>query len=204
MKQGWQKSPAGTRQTDGKNHGLVWRNRKGLSSVEMVYGESLTLPGEFLSTEQPSASFLQQLRQQMRSFQPPAIQDPSLSRSHRHLSPLFYKHSLCTLRGGLGILETNKKLGSNRNKPKQDLFWLCFSLFHETKIKKFRFVFGLLVFRTYIQTIKTNRTVSKQTEINQKNPKFSEKYQNLLSIKLFRLVSVCFSSIETSKLSVLV
>ncbi len=71
----------------------------------------------------------------------------------------------------------------------------------ETKNKKFLFV---LVFRTYIETSETNRTVLKQTEINQNNPKFSEKYQNMLSIKLFLLVFVCFSSIETSTLSVLI
>ncbi len=31
-----------------------------------------------------------------------------------------------------------KKFGSNRNKPKQDLFRVCFGLFRETK-KKIRF-----------------------------------------------------------------
>jgi hypothetical protein len=57
--------------------------------------------------------------------------------------------------------QTEKNFGSNRNKPIQDLFRLCLGLFHETKNKRFRFV---SVFRTYIKTTETNRTVSKQTE----------------------------------------
>ncbi len=54
-----------------------------------------------------------------------------------------------------------KFFGSNRNKPKQDLFRVCFGLFRETKKKNFRFV---SVFRTLIETTETNRTVSKRTE----------------------------------------
>jgi hypothetical protein len=54
-----------------------------------------------------------------------------------------------------------KYFGSNRNKPKQDLFRVCFGLFRETKKKIFRFV---SVFRTFIETTETNRTVSKRTE----------------------------------------
>ncbi len=42
--------------------------------------------------------------------------------------------------------------------------------------------------RTYIETTETNRTVSNQTETNWNNPKLSEKYLNMLSIKLFRFV----------------
>jgi hypothetical protein len=53
--------------------------------------------------------------------------------------------------------QTKIIFGSNRNKPKQDLFRVCFGLFRETKKKKFRFV---SVFRTYIETTETNRTVS--------------------------------------------
>ncbi len=44
----------------------------GLSSAELVYGEPLTLPGEFLEeVERPPPDFTQQLRQQMSGFQPP-------------------------------------------------------------------------------------------------------------------------------------
>ncbi len=62
------------------------------------------------------------------------------------------------------------------------------------KTKKF-FLFPFVsVFRTYIETTETNRTVSNETENNRNNPKFSEKYQNMLSIKhrnsLFRYRTV--------------
>jgi hypothetical protein len=57
--------------------------------------------------------------------------------------------------------EKKNNFGSNRNKPKQDLFRVCFGLFRETKEKFFRFV---SVFLTYIETTETNRTVSKRTE----------------------------------------
>ncbi len=65
--------------------------------------------------------------------------------------------------------QKNIYFGSNRNKPKQDLFRVCFGLFRETKNKLFRFV---SVFRTYIETTETNRN----------NPKFSEKYENTKKI----------------------
>jgi hypothetical protein len=68
--------------------------------------------------------------------------------------------------------------GSNRNKPKQDLFRVCFGLFRESKKKKFRFV---SVFRTYIETTETNRTVSKRTETIQTFLKNT--YQNLAEQK---------------------
>jgi hypothetical protein len=54
-----------------------------------------------------------------------------------------------------------KIFGSNQNKLKQDLFWLCFGLFCETKNNKFRFV---SVSRTNIEKTETNKTVSKQTD----------------------------------------
>ena len=61
----------------------------------------------------------------------------------------------CTVR--VSSKQTKKIFGSNRNKPKQVLFRVCFGLFRETKSRKFRFV---SVFRTYIETTETNRTVS--------------------------------------------
>jgi hypothetical protein len=48
------------------------------------------------------------------------------------------------------------------------------------------------VFWTNIETTETNRTVSKLTKTNQNNPKFSEKYPNMLSFKLFWLVLCLF------------
>ncbi len=53
--------------------------------------------------------------------------------------------------------QTKINFGSNQNKLKQDLFCVCFGLFRETKNKIFWFV---SVFRTYIETTETNRSVS--------------------------------------------
>jgi hypothetical protein len=62
--------------------------------------------------------------------------------------------------------QSNFFFGSNRNKPKLNLFRLFFGLFRETKKLFFRFV---SVFRNDIETTETNRIFSKQTETNQKN-----------------------------------
>ncbi len=118
---------------------------------------------------------------------------------------------------------------------KQDLIWLCFSLFRETKNKKKSNSVCFSVsnlyrnnwykqncFETTLNFLKNNKicslsnffgwssvcfgsidtlgieakqpkqTVSNQTKTNRKNPKFSEKYQNILSIKLFRLLFCLF------------
>jgi hypothetical protein len=104
--------------------------------------------------------------------------------------------------GRVSSKQTKINFGSNRNKPKQDLFCVCFGLFRETKNKKFRFV---SVFRTYIETIETNRSVSEQTETNRNNPNFSEKFPNILSFKLFGWVFCLFQfnrNIETPCLSI--
>jgi hypothetical protein len=45
----------------------------GLSSAEMVYGEPIVLPGQFLNTSPPAADFLDQLRQNMGRFVLPAV-----------------------------------------------------------------------------------------------------------------------------------
>jgi hypothetical protein len=63
--------------------------------------------------------------------------------------------------GRVSSKQTKISFGSNRNKPKQDLFRVCFGLFRETQKKIFRFI---SVFRTFIETTETNRTVSKRTE----------------------------------------
>jgi hypothetical protein len=56
-------------------------------------------------------------------------------------------------------------LGSNRNKPKHNLFRFIFGLFRETKKLFFQFV---LVFWIRFETTETNRFVSKQIEKKQK------------------------------------
>ncbi len=78
--------------------------------------------------------------------------------------------------------ETKKNFVSNWNKPKQDLFRLCFSLFHETKNKNFCLFRFVSVFQTYIETTETNRIVLKQTETNKKTLNFlkSTLYQTVL------------------------
>ncbi len=67
---------------------------------------------------------------------------------------------------------------------------ICFGCVSVCFVKPKTKNFGLfLMFWTYIATTETNRAVVKQTETNQNNPKFSEKYQNMLFIK-FLTVSV--------------
>jgi hypothetical protein len=55
--------------------------------------------------------------------------------------------------------------GSNRNKPKLNLFRLFFGLFCKTKKHFFRFVSVCFDVSVSIETIETNRIFSKQTEI---------------------------------------
>ncbi len=76
--------------------------------------------------------------------------------------------------------------GSYRNKPKQDLFRVCFGLFRETK----KNIFGL--FRCFEPISKQPkqtelfRNESKQSEIFLKMPKYAL-YQNLAVQKKFSL-----------------
>jgi hypothetical protein len=69
------------------------------------------------------------------------------------------------------------------------------------KTKKFCLFQFISVFRTYIETTETNRTVSKQTKTTLN---FLKNNKICAVSKCFSWSSVCFSSIETSKLSVLV
>jgi hypothetical protein len=92
--------------------------------------------------------------------------------------------------------KNNNTVRTVTNRSPQDLFRLCFGKPITTNFCLFRLV---SVFRTYIQTTETNRTVSKQTETTLnflKNTKICS-----LS-NCFHWSSVCFGSIETSKLSV--
>jgi hypothetical protein len=75
--------------------------------------------------------------------------------------------------------QTNKNFGSNRNKLK-----ICFGCVLVCFVKLKTKNFGLfLVFRIYIQTTETKQNCF---VTNRNNPKSSEKYQNMLSIKMFR------------------
>ncbi len=79
-----------------------------------------------------------------------------------------------------------KNFGSKRNKICFGFVSVCFVKPKTKNFGLFRFV---SVFRTYIETTETNRTVSKQTETTLN---FLKKYQNMLSLKLFRLVFCLF------------
>ncbi len=81
--------------------------------------------------------------------------------------------------------QTKKTFCSNQNKLKQDLFWLCFGLFCETK-KKISVCFGIS------NLYRNNWNKQNCFEASRNNPKFSEKYLNMLSIKLFWLVFCLF------------
>ena len=75
---------------------------------------------------------------------------------YRRLSPLFLPpHPIPPTR--VSSKQTKIIFGSNRNKPKQDLFRVCFGLFRETKNFFFRFVSKQFVsvfrlFRFYTET----------------------------------------------------
>ncbi len=84
----------------------------------------------------------------------------ALSISVYPVSLSFYVCCLCPV-SRVSSKWTKKIFDSNRNKPKQDLFRVCFGLFRETNKEKFSVV---SVFQTYIETTETNRTVSKRTE----------------------------------------
>ena len=81
--------------------------------------------------------------------------------------------------------QTKINFGSNRNKPKQDLFRVCFGLFRETKNKTFRFVSVSNLYRN-------NRNKQNCFVTNRNNPKLSEKYPNILSFTLFGWVFSLF------------
>ncbi len=81
--------------------------------------------------------------------------------------------------------QTKINFGSNRNKAKQDLFRVCFGLFREQKIKN-SVCFGVS------NLYRNNRNKQNCFVTNRNNPKFSEKYPNILSFKLFGWVFCLF------------
>jgi hypothetical protein len=89
--------------------------------------------------------------------------------------------------------QTKINFGSNRNKPKQDLFRVCFCLFRETK-KNF------CLFRCFELISKQ----PKQTDLFRNKPKQTETTLNFLkNSQIYSLLnclggsSLCFGSIET-------
>ena len=65
--------------------------------------------------------------------------------------------------------QTKINFGSNRNKPKQDLFRVCFGLFRETKNFFFSVCFGVS------NLYGNNRNKQNCFETNRNNPEFSDK-----------------------------
>ncbi len=77
--------------------------------------------------------------------------------------------------------QTKINFGSNRNKPKQDLFRVCFGLFRFVSLnqkEKVSVCFGVS------NLYRNNRNKQICFVINRNNPKFSEKFPNILSFKL--------------------
>ncbi len=60
-----------------------------------------------------------------------------------HVKKLGPRQDFGSVLNRVSSKQTKINFGSNRNKPKQDLFRVCFGLFRETKNKKFRFVSNL-------------------------------------------------------------
>jgi hypothetical protein len=90
----------------------------GLSSAKMVYGEPLALPDKFLdSTELPSASFLQQLRQQMSSFLQPQ------QKSSPYLPPLLQEQFVYIKRGAAASSLTSLYAGPYRAVERRDKYF---------------------------------------------------------------------------------
>jgi hypothetical protein len=80
--------------------------------------------------------------------------------------------TLCRLLFCLTRVFSKQKIfffGSNRNKPKLNLFRLIFGLFRETKKFLFRFVSVFLTRFETTETTETNRSVSKLTKKNKKS-----------------------------------
>ncbi len=86
--------------------------------------------------------------------------------------------------------ETKIIFGSNRNIPKQDLFRVCFGFVSVCFVKPKTKNFGL--FRCFEPISKQLKIKQNCFETNRNIPKFSEKCQNMLSIKQFRLVFCLF------------
>ncbi len=99
--------------------------------------------------------------------------------------------------------QTKINFGSNRNKPKQDLFCVCFGLFRETKNKMLLLCFSVSNLyrnnRNKQNCFVTNRNKLTQTETTLNFLKNTQIYSLL---NCLGGSSICFGSIETSKLSV--
>ncbi len=116
------------------------------------------------------------------------VQRPVLAQTCLHTA---VASDLSTLQSRVSSKQTKIIFGLNRNKPKQDLFRVCFGLFCETKNKSF----GL--FRCFEPISKQ----PKQTELFLNKPKQTETTLNFLKntqiYYLFGWVFCLFRNIET-------
>ncbi len=121
------------------------------------------------------------------------------SEANRSPSPcLLQMEAVEAIRLGCPRNKQNKisvRTETNRNKPKQNLFWLCFGLFYETKNKKIQFVSVCFVVSDLYWN---NRNKEDCLETNPNNPKFSRKYSKICFLSnCFGCSSIFFGSIET-------
>ncbi len=94
--------------------------------------------------------------------------------------------SIATVPDRVSSKQSKINFGSNRNKPKQDLFRVCFGLFRETKKKTISVCFGVS------NLYRNNRNKQSCFVTNRNNPKFLEKFPNILSFQLFGWVFCLF------------
>ncbi len=106
-----------------------------------------------------------------------------------HFFSFFILHTYIWQLGCPRNKKTKNTVRTVTNRNPQDLFRLCFGLFHETNNNKFLFVSA---FFGVSNLYRNNRNKQNSFKTNRNNPKFSEKYQNMLSIKLFLLVFCLF------------
>jgi hypothetical protein len=84
----------------------------GLSSAEMVYGEALTLPGEFLEASTPPGNnFLQLLRERMSQFQPPPTRPVEVKPVSQQEAAL-HKANFVYVKRGRGLFSLTSLLGT--------------------------------------------------------------------------------------------
>ncbi len=104
----------------------------------------------------------------------------------QRISTLAFVSSSCSKATQVGCPRNNQFFfGSNRNKPKLNLFQLFLGLFRETKRHFFSLFRFVSVFLTGIETTKTNRILSKYTETNRKNLQNNVLYQGVLETVFF-------------------
>jgi hypothetical protein len=77
----------------------------GISSAEMVYGEALTLPGDFLEASSPPGdNFLQLLRERMSQLKPPPTRPVEVKPASQQEAALHRADFVYIRRGAVALL----------------------------------------------------------------------------------------------------